>query len=156
MIRNFCYVIDNELAGSAAPGSWGNIIDDLEQICAKGIKRIITLTEEPLPRIFLDEYNFESLHIPIQDYTAPSVEQIFKTVEYIEESRKQKKPVLVHCHAGIGRTGTMLAAYFVYRGYTTADAVKHIRNIRFGSIETDEQIDAIYQFEQVLKKNNEG
>jgi atypical dual specificity phosphatase len=51
--------------------------------------------------------------------------------------------VAVHCGAGLGRTGAVLAAYFVARGMTANNAVGRVRRLRPGSIETDEQAEAV-------------
>lgn len=151
MLRNFSFVIDGELAGSAFPGGWADLPEDLQELSSKGIKVIITLTEETLDVNYLKEFNIENLHIPIQDFTPPTIDQIFQFVEFVEKCRAEKKPVLVHCWAGIGRTGTMLAAYLVYEGYAPSEAIAKIRRLRFGSIETEEQVKIIYEFSKVLE-----
>lgn len=39
--------------------------------------------------------------------------------------------VAVHCHAGLGRTGLVIATYLVYaRGFTAMEAVELIRRRR--------------------------
>ena len=56
--------------------------------------------------------------------------------------------VAVHCLAGRGRTGTVLAAYFVHRGLSAREAIQKVRDLRPGSIEVPEQEDAIRAFER--------
>ena len=58
---------------------------------------------------------------------------------------------MVTCQAGLGRTGTILACYLVYVGYKSENAVKLVRELRPGSIQTREQEDAITNFEEHLK-----
>jgi atypical dual specificity phosphatase len=54
--------------------------------------------------------------------------------------------VAIHCAAGLGRTGTVLAAYFVAGGLSSREAVEKVRDLRPGSIETVEQERAIERF----------
>lgn len=60
--------------------------------------------------------------------------------------------VAVHCMHGHGRTGTMLACYLVKtQKISGVDAIKKIREMRKGSIETQEQEKAVVQFHQRTK-----
>ena len=54
----------------------------------------------------------------------------------------------IHCGAGLGRTGTLLACYFVSKGMTAKNAVARVRRLRPGSIETAEQERAVEEFER--------
>lgn len=69
-------------------------------------------------------------------------------VERVEASVATGESVGVHCTAGLGRSGTMAAAYLVARGATADDAIATIRAFRPGSIETEAQEDAIRLFEE--------
>lgn len=60
--------------------------------------------------------------------------------------------VAVHCMHGHGRTGTMLACYLVKNMKMSGiDAIRKIRKLRQGSIETHEQEKAVVQFYQRTK-----
>ena len=48
--------------------------------------------------------------------------------------------------AGLGRTGVVLAGYYVAKGMTASNAIAKVRKIRPGSVETDEQAEAIADF----------
>ena len=92
------------------------------------------------------------LYEPVPDFTPPRLDQIERMVKFIDEQIETwEHPVVVTCQAGLGRTGTVLACYLVYVGYTPENAVKLIREVRPGSIQTSEQEDAITKFGEHLK-----
>jgi atypical dual specificity phosphatase len=69
----------------------------------------------------------------------------------------KKKPVMVHCAAGRGRTGTILAAYLIKKENLTANqAIKKIRSVRPGSIQSDRQEMALYIYEQYLNSKTKN
>jgi len=59
---------------------------------------------------------------------------------------EKKMGVAVHCTAGLGRTGVVLACHLVTRGMSADNAIARIRRLRPGSIETDEQAIAVDEF----------
>lgn len=152
MLRNFCFVVDGVLAGSALPGDWGKLEDDLADARAKEITAIITLTERSLPPAAIKEHGFQYLHIPVEDFQPPSLDQIKRFVDFVNKVKSSGKgATLAHCRAGIGRTGTMLACYLVSTGLTAADAIDRIRNLRPGSIETFDQERVVEEYEKSLR-----
>ena len=54
----------------------------------------------------------------------------------------------MHCGAGIGRTGTMIACYLVDKGFSAEEAIQLVRQARPGSIETREQEQVIHDLAQ--------
>ena len=98
--------------------------------------------------------NFEKvnyLHLKVEDYHSPTVQEIDSTVKFIENEIVAKRPVLVHCAAGKGRTGTILGAYLLKKENLSArDAITRIRNLRPGSIQTDSQEKSLYEYEKYL------
>ena len=60
--------------------------------------------------------------------------------------------VSVHCFRGRGRTGTMLACYFVkFENLTADEAIKKVRELRPGSVETKDQEDLVRDFFEYCK-----
>jgi atypical dual specificity phosphatase len=108
------------------------------------------MTEDSLPNPWLNE--IEYLHVPTEDLTAPDLEKIDSAVDYIDERIKNKEPVMVHCAAGIGRTGTILASYLIkYQKMTAKDAIEKLRNERPGSVQSEIQEMAVSMYEKYLK-----
>ena len=145
MIYNFRWIIENKLAGSSRP-----VMDeDLQWLKEQGIKAIVCLTELPMYQNDAAKMGLEYLHIPVEDYDRPSLEQIDQFVEYVDKMISMNKPVDAYCEAGLGRTGCMLAAYLVSKGFSPDGAINEVRKANKQSIHTDAQIEAIYEFATV-------
>jgi atypical dual specificity phosphatase len=71
-------------------------------------------------------------------------------VAAIHDALARGEPVAVHCGAGLGRTGTLLAAYLISEGQTPDEAIDFLRGVRPGSVETLEQEQAIYEYARRL------
>ena len=137
--NNFSWVEPNLLAGHAYPGGF----EQLKWLRQQGIQIILTLTEESLPKFYLEEAGLLSIHEPIRDFQAPTLEQLDRCVSAIKNATKKNMGVAVHCAAGMGRTGTVLTAWLISKGLTPEEAIKEIRRLRPGSVETEVQIDAL-------------
>ncbi|MDQ3884239.1 MAG: dual specificity protein phosphatase 23 [Thermoproteota archaeon] len=148
---NFSWVLDGKLAGSGLPVSE----EEFRWVVDKGIKSIVTVREVRLPREWFDGADIDYHHLVVEDYGAPTVEDIDELVNFIDNKIRIGKAVLVHCAAGKGRTGTVLAAYMIKKQNLTAEqAIEKIRIIRPGSVQSIVQETALSMYEKYLKINN--
>jgi atypical dual specificity phosphatase len=126
--------------------------DELHWLRNQGIEVLISLTEEPPPRDAVSEAGLLVYHVPVPDMSAPSQEDLDRVVSAIQKAHQSDMGVGVHCGAGAGRTGVVLACYLVAQGSSSTEAVRKVRRLRPASIETDEQLDAVKTFAQRRKK----
>ncbi len=151
-ILNFSYVIPNALAGMAMPGAVDSLDKDLDFLLSEGVRAILSLSESPLDEELVRGKGFLYCHVPINDFTAPTIEQVDKCIRFIDQMLTiEDKPVVVHCGAGCGRTGAVLGCYLVRRGRTAERAIGELRLARPCSIETESQRALVYQYEEHLK-----
>jgi atypical dual specificity phosphatase len=144
---NFSWLIDDKLAGSGMPTS----VSEIDWILKQGVRSIVTMTEDSLPESWVE--NVKYLHVPTEDFSAPDMQQIDEAVEFIQTRIVNNEPVMVHCAAGIGRTGTILACYLVkYEKVSAKDAIQKVRKERPGSIQSESQEIAIGLYYKFLKK----
>ncbi len=148
---NFSFVIPGKLAGMARPVSGDNFESELLVLKRQGIDAIVSLTQEPLSVTAVHRQKMDYLHLPIADFTAPTPAQIERFVAFVRRQNEEHHAVAVHCGAGMGRTGTMLACYLVAIGESAEEAVSSVRAIRPGSIETEEQERSVRRYEQALR-----
>ena len=132
------------------PGRNRSLDQDAAFLEQEGVRVLVSLTEEMPDGEVLASRAIDQIHIPVQDYTSPTLKQISDFVAAVDGFVAAGKPVGVHCTAGLGRSGTMAAAYLVAEGSTADDAIATIRQLRPGSIETPEQEAAVRHFETHL------
>lgn len=124
-VKNFAEV-DDRLWRGATP-----TVENIETLAAYGVTTVVDLRAEKdieTCDALRSRVGITSVHLPLRDGQAPTREQAERFLSVVNESLGR---VFVHCGAGVGRTGTMSAAYLVGMGRATrAEAVK--RNLAVG------------------------
>jgi len=116
------------------------------ELKAAGVGAVVSLTMRPLPERLLREHGLDYLHLPVPNFSPPLPSQIDRFVEFCRRSARDGRAVAVHCLAGCGRTGVMLACYLVWRGKSPEEALRIVRERRPCSVETPEQEQAVFEF----------
>lgn len=145
--------------------------EDIEALTALGITLVVTLTEEePLPANWFENTACRNIFLPVRNYQAPTNEQVDTFIRSMDELPIEEA-ALIHCGGGKGRAGTFAASYLIARGFDVtpsksvdgeeyvriypADAMKLLRHMRPGSIETTEQETFIKDYAQYLVSGKE-
>ena len=150
-LSGFSWVIEDQLAGMPLVGQYQSLEADLAWIADQGVDLLVSLTEEASDPDRVTAAGMDPMHLPIEDFTPPEPEQIDEFVAEVDRRLQAGEQVGVHCHGGLGRTGTLLATWFVWEGMTGDEAIAHVRDLRPGSIETEEQEDAVRTYEERLR-----
>jgi len=139
-VWNFSWILPGRLAGMGFPSRTdGPVLIDA------GISGLVSLTERA-PEI----EGLEVLRVPIADMTSPTVKQLDRAVQFARDTLETGGGVVVHCAAGVGRTGTVLAAYLVREGWGVAQSIEYVRALRPGSIETRGQEESVAEYARTL------
>jgi atypical dual specificity phosphatase len=136
---HFHWVIPDQLAGMGRPGLNREVDDDLTALSAADIRVLVSLTEMAFPSDLLQAFGIEGRHFPIADMGIPQVAPAARLCKFIETRIKGGDRVAIHCHAGLGRTGLLLAAYLVWQRAEPEEAIARVRAINPRFIQTVEQ-----------------
>lgn len=127
--RGFRWVLPGRLGTAPLPGAVLSIDLDLMALKTVGVTMLITLTRGDLPQAKLAEHGLRNLHLPIYDREAPSVNQLRMLAIRMTRLLEQGEVLCVHCRAGLGRTGTVVAGWLIHQGGTAQAALQHLRDI---------------------------
>jgi atypical dual specificity phosphatase len=156
------WVIPETLAGMPMPfihperrmnggGKLEDFADDLLTLHNAGIRAVVSLLNLPSDESVYREAGFSFICLPVPDGGAPTFEQAADFVQFFAMNRVKCQAVAVHCEAGLGRTGTMLAIYLISTGKTAAEAIQMIRNVEKSAVETERQIQFLEKYAESIK-----
>jgi ADP-ribosyl-[dinitrogen reductase] hydrolase len=135
----------------AMSGYWNRDLSiDLDAIRDWGAAAVVTLVEpKELITLRVERLGEEVLrrrmlwfHLPIVDGSTPDdgFERQWEVAgDQLRTLLRSGRDVLVHCRGGLGRAGTIGARLLIELGMDPATAIRQVRAVRPGAIETREQ-----------------
>ena len=149
-LERFYWVREAQLAGSSRPGGRRNdrLPEDLAELQNLGIGAILSMTETPIDQVAVEERGMRYTHIPVVDFTAPTLPQIVNSLSAIDDAHAEGRAMLVHCAAGQGRSATILGAWLIRQGSTATAAVSELRGVCDHAVENDRQLACLRAFER--------
>ena len=151
--RGFVWLLPGRLAGTPWPGIVRDTDEDLDALRRVGVTTLMTLTEYPFDAARADDFGIRCAHFPIPDMLAPSVQDARRFCRDLDARLANGEVIAIHCKAGLGRTGAMLAAYWLWLGRGERDAVRAIEQIRrleSGMIQSQVQVDFLSDLAESL------
>jgi len=137
-------------------GTWArDLAIDLDAVEAWNASAVLTLIEEDeISRLQVPTLGEEVaarhmswVHLPIRDRGVPD-DAFEETWEHVGEDLRSRLRsgfnVMVHCMGGLGRAGTIGSRLLVELGWTPTNAIREVRRVRPGAIETDDQEDFVH------------
>jgi protein tyrosine phosphatase (PTP) superfamily phosphohydrolase (DUF442 family) len=135
-IRNFAWVIPGTLARGEQPELEISVFKLLRETGVSAVLSLRPDREPPSPnaRRPWPEYHVEDeqavaeaaglrfAHWPLEDFSAPSPEQVAGALSLLDNLAEAGHAVYVHCRAGAGRAGLVSGAWGVTHGLTGDDA----------------------------------
>lgn len=139
-----------EIALSRMPGLVTRLEDDVAKIVALNCACVLTLTPQEelirhgahrLSSLLMNE-GIEWHHFPIVDYATPlaSQDQAWSALSVrMQDHLKNDRTILIHCYAGVGRSGMIALRLLVEQGANPEEALNQIRKVRPGAVERPAQ-----------------
>jgi atypical dual specificity phosphatase len=146
---SFFSLIEGKLYGGSLPKT----SVDVDFLYEQGIRTIISLTTYGLAHI---DNRFQHIVIDIPDWGVPTENQVLTFLQTVEESWKRDAAVYVHCYAGCGRTGTMLALaeVFLMGIKDGVEAIERVRKVRPCAVESQLQEDFVIELAEKRKSQD--
>jgi protein-tyrosine phosphatase/ADP-ribosylglycohydrolase len=166
-IANSYWVVPGRLLAGEYPGgnSRTEAITKMQRLLAAGVTSFVDLTEDhELPRYDrllseLTEQPVRHRRVAVTDHSVPESDgRMAQILDVIQEEMAAGRCVYVHCHAGIGRTGTAVACHLIRTGLSNEAALDRLqtlwkacaRSLNWPFVpETQEQIDFVREWRDV-------
>jgi protein-tyrosine phosphatase len=143
----------------SAPGLFRSLREDLDDLRDEHDARLIVslVTEEELGILGIDALveqaearGIETLRFAIVDQSVPKApKELVAVVERILAAAGRGETVVIHCWAGLGRTGLVAASCLVARGFAPDEAIATVRRHRARTVENEDQVAYIGEFARV-------
>jgi len=144
--RGFLWLKRGQLAGTPLPGVFHDIEYDMQMLKKVGVTTLMTLTMRPVDTQVLEKFSVTGVWEAMPDMGAPDTEQAVRICQRIEHDIRAGEVVAVHCRAGLGRTGTVLAAYLIWEGSSALHALETVRGVEPRWVQSEQQVKFLESF----------
>jgi atypical dual specificity phosphatase len=148
--RGFLWLRNGVLAGTPRPGIVGDLDEDLAALRRMSVTTLVSLTQTPMDPVALAAYGIGHIASPILDMAPPTVAQAATLCQRMENLIAQGEVVAVHCRAGLGRTGTILACYLIWEGRSALEALEQVRRVNPQWVQSEEQVRFLEDFARAV------
>lgn len=124
------------LSGSSFPAglstSFKNVVD---YFVANDVRLVVRLNKELYNRETFTREGIKHVDMFFEDGSCPDLGIVRRFIVLAEEIIRQGGKIAVHCKAGLGRTGTLIGAYLIYKYHFTAqEVIAFMRLMRPGMV----------------------
>eukprot|EP00759_Apiculatamorpha_spiralis_P013297 PhF_6_TR19989/c0_g1_i1/m.29165/K06639/CDC14; cell division cycle 14 len=137
------WIVPKRLAAMSGPGNTPKV-DDMNNVIAIGapdyvpifrehqIRHVVRLNDREYDKRIFTRAGILHLELQFPDGGTPTDAVLKKFLEYAES---HNDAIIIHCKAGLGRTGTLIAAYIMkHYAFTAREAIAWCRICRPGSV----------------------
>jgi atypical dual specificity phosphatase len=151
--RGFLWLLPQRLAGAPKPGVIQNVQHDFAALQSVGVTQLVSLTQDTVDIAMAAAFGIQWQSCAMPDMAPPTITQALMLCKAIDKWLTAGEVVTVHCHGGLGRTGTVLAAYTLWQAkgeLTAPQALQAVRRVEPRWVQSPSQIEFIGQFARLL------
>lgn len=147
LVHGIWWVVPGLLCGMSRPGMVEDAAIQYQNLAEKGVGFLLCLEERCVNSA--DELRAAGIsqhHFSMPDMAPPSFTQAVQICRLVEGPIRANVGVAAHCRGGLGRTGTVLAAIYIWFGDSDEEAIAKIRAAQPLAIQSASQLRFLADF----------